>query len=469
MKQTSLLSIFITLAACTQPKQAEWTVTTPEEGFVQQQPVVATPITPETIADITIVTDSKQQQIDGFGGCFNELGWLTISALNDKDRDAVMQDLFSPEGMNFTRCRMPVAANDFARDWYSYNENDGDFAMQKFSVDNDKSTLIPFIKAAQKVNPALRIWASPWSPPTWMKYNHNYACKPNPEVNDLPGDPSQNLEGTNMFIQEPEYFKAYALYFRKFIEAYRKEGIDIEMIAPQNEFNSCQPFPSCTWTAEGLSRFIGDYLGPEMQSLGVKLMFGTMERADNRMVDTVMQAKSGQYISEISFQWAGKYAIEKVHNTYPNMKLIQSESECGNGRNSWDFCFYIWDQMKHYFKHGATAYMYWNISLDMEAKNRWKWTQNSLISVDPQAKTCRYNPEYFLMKHISHFVLPGAYKLETSGNDNVLAFLNPDGNTVILTANPDKEPKNLTVKVEQSLFTFTLKPKSINTFQIPAK
>jgi glucosylceramidase len=462
-----LLGMVCMAVSCTQASKVKWVSTTSESGFVEQPAIIAATASEAIKADITVLIDKTLQEIDGFGGCFNELGWLTISSLADADRDAVIRDLFSPEGMNFTLCRMPVAANDFARDWYSYDETDGDFDMEHFTIDNDRETLIPFIHAAQQINPSLRIWASPWSPPLWMKYSKHYACRAAGELNNLPGDPDVTQEGTNMFIQEPAYFKAYALYFRKFIEAYRNENIHIEMIAPQNEFNSCQIFPSCTWTADGLNTFIGDYLGPQMKELGVRLMFGTMERPNPLLVDTIMQGKSGQYISEIGFQWAGKHSIAKIHETYPDMQLMQSESECGNGKNTWEYCFYIWEQMKHYFNHGISAYMYWNISLDADAaNNRWKWPQNSLISVDVQNKTYRYNPEYYLMKHLSHFVKPHAHRLATEGDENVLAFVNPDRSVIILTANAESDSKTLNIKVGERLFTATVNPQSIHTFVV---
>jgi glucosylceramidase len=464
MKKHVFIGIALGMAACTSPR-VEWVSTTPEDCY-RQQPAIH--LTDVDAADVTVFTDKTLQTVDGFGGCFNEWGWVTLSALNEADRTAVIRDLFGEEGMNFTLGRLPVGANDFARDWYSYNETEGDFEMAHFRIDNDRETLIPFIHAAQQVNPGIRLWASPWSPPAWMKYNKHYACRPRPAVNDLPGSPDQDLEGTNMFIQSPEYFQAYALYFRKFIEAYRAEGIPVGMVAPQNEFNSCQIFPSCTWTAAGLETFVGEYLGPQMQELGVEIMLGTMERANHLLADTLMQGKSGRYISAVGFQWAGKNAIATIHETYPEMKLIQSESECGDGQNSWEYCFYIAGLMKHYFDRGIASYMYWNISLDSDAaNNRWKWPQNSLISVDRQAKTFRYNPEYYLMKHYSHFVKPGAKRLETAGKDaGLLAFANPDGSVALVAFNREDAPQPLKIAVGNRMLSVDLKPKSINTLRI---
>lgn len=465
-----LFAGFISLMdADPEPQVVEWVNTTPELYFVKNPSIQMEAAT--EYADVTVITDNHLQSIDGFGACFNELGWTTISALNDTDRNAVIRDLFSEEGLNFTYCRMPIGANDFARDWYSFNETDKDFEMKNFGIANDKETLIPFIKSAQKVNLKIRIWASPWSPPTWMKYNKHYACMPDKRVNDLEGEQGKILDGTNMFIQEPEYFEAYALYFRKFIEAYRAEGINIEMVAPQNEFNSCQRFPSCTWTPAGLNTFIGNYLGPQMEEIGVRVMLGTMERKNHLLVDTILQSKSKKYISEVGFQWAGKRAIAEIRKTYPNLKLMQTESECGFGDNSWDYCFYSWNLLKQYFKNGVSAYMYWNISLDKDSlNNRWQWAQNSLISVDQKNKTYQYNPEYYLMKHFSHYIKPGARFLSTEGvNDNILAFSNPDGSIIVITTNKEKDSKSLKIRVGDKVLKVTVKPQSINTFIITGK
>ena len=288
-------------------------------------------------------------------------------------------------------------------------------------------------------------------------------------VNHLTPD-QQGAEGADMFIQKPEYLKAYALYFKKFIEAYRSKGIRIEMVAPQNEFNSCQVFPSCIWTAESLSRFVGTYLGPEMQKLGVKILFGTMERKNDLMIDTVMKSEAGKYVSAIGFQWAGKGAIKAVHEKYPELKLVQTESECGDGKNSWDYCFYTWNLMKHYLSNGTSVYMYWNISLEEDGLSHWFWRQNSLVSVDKDTKTYRYTPEYYLMKQFSHFVQPGARRIETSGRyDNLLAFRNPDNSIVVIAANEENFEKPLKVRIGKFILPVNLESRSINTFVIPKK
>jgi glucosylceramidase len=464
------LSMVFMVVACT-PK-ADWVSSTKSDSWVSEHPVKLSTSTGSF--DVQVDTTQKLQIIEGFGACFNELGWTALSRLDPKARDAVFTELFSPgAGANFNLCRMPVGANDFSRDWYSYNETEGDFEMYNFSIDNDKETLIPFIHEALKKNPNMKIWASPWSPPAWMKWNKHYACRiPWEEEeldekfhNNLPPD-RQGAEGTNMFIQEDAYFKAYALYFSKFIEAYKNEGITISAIMPQNEFNSCQIFPSCTWTAGGLAKFIGNYLGPAMEKQHVETMFGTMERPTVAMVDTILNdPKAGKYIKCVGFQWGGKEAIPGVNEKYPDLKLYQTEQECGDGKNDWDYCLYAWSLMKHYFNNGVNAYMYWNMALDEGGYSRWGWQQNSLVTVDTLTNTYRYNYEYYLMKHVSHFVKPGAHLLKTNGEFNdLLAFQNPD-KSIVLVIGSD-EDKALNIKIGLKMLSPKIKAGSFNTFVI---
>ena len=478
MKHFFLLFLLFTITVYSQPKIK--VVTSSESApwiTSDNAKIIASTKNP----DVIIKSSNTLQTIDGFGTCFNELGWTSLQRLSEQDRNKIIRELFEPGfGGNFTICRMPVAANDFAKDWYSYNETDGDFEMKNFSLSNDLETLVPFIKNAQKYNPNLKVWASPWSPPQWMKYNKHYAGKStwvDPSVvngNNYNGidngllKAKEGKEGTDMFIQEPSYYKAYALYFKKFIEAYRNEGITISMVMPQNEFNSAQIFPSCTWTSKGLTEFVGKYLGPTLKELKVDVMFGTMERANEALVDTVLtDANAKRYVSGVGFQWAGKNSIAGIHKRYPNLKLYQTEQECGDGQNNWENCIYSWSLMKLYLTSGANAYMYWNTSLDKGGISTWGWRQNSLVSVDTTNNSFNYNHEYYLLKHVSHFVKQGAKLLSITGAfDNLLAFKNPDGSTILVIQNELKESRQITIELDDKFISVPLTAHSFTTVNI---
>jgi len=256
------------------------------------------------------------------------------------------------------------------------------------------------------------------------------------------------------------------------VDEYRKQGIDVGMVMPQNEFNSAQVFPSCCWTAQGLARFIS-YLGPEMARRGVSVFLGTMERANESLVEVSLQDPAvAPHVKGVGFQWAGKGAIEAIHRRYPDLRLYQTEQECGDGKNDWRYCRYAWTLMKHYLRNGASAYFYWNISLKKGGVSRWGWAQNSLVTVDPDAKTFAYTHEYYLMKHLCAFVRPGARRLDAvswSGYDNQLAFANPDGSTVVVVQNDLAEPMPVRIRVGGSVVAPTLPADSFSTLVVKAR
>jgi glucosylceramidase len=407
------------------------------------------------------------QTMEGFGGCFNELGWTSLKALSEQDRESVLHEFFDPvAGARFTYCRLPIGANDFATEAYSYDETDGDFDLKHFSIEHDKQTLIPFIHAAQRYQPKLRLWASPWTPPSWMKRNHFYA-----EAKAYPGMKDNGIrtdqighEGEDMFIQEPRYFDAYARYFGRFIDAYQAEGIRVGMVMPQNEFNSAQNFPSCTWTPQGLARFLHS-LGPEMQEREVDVFFGTLERGNPKLVETVMADKeAARFIKGAGVQWAGKNALPAIPREFPSLMIYQSEQECGDGKNEWSYTGYCWQLMKHYFRSGARAYMYWNISTEQGGLSTWGWAQNSLVSVNRAEKTFHYNHDYYLLKHLTHFVDVGAKCVEATGTcDDALAFQNPDGAIVLLLRNELSHAQMVQIQVRDRAIAVELPPDSVGT------
>jgi glucosylceramidase len=312
---------------------------------------------------VFVLPNQVHQTIEGFGACFNELGYDALQVLDDTSRAGIMREFFAPGvGANFTVCRMPIGANDFSRDWYSYAETPDDFGLTSFSIAHDEATLIPFLKNALHLQPQLRVWASPWSPPTWMKTNGHYAAaQPSPlQVGIETGiRPDQvGIEGTDMFIATDRFYATYAAYFGHFVDAYKSYGIDIAMVMPQNEFNSPQVFPSCTWTPTGLARFIA-HLGPAMQRRGVEIYVGTLERANDALIEVVLRDPAvRRYISGAGFQWAGKGAIAAVARAHPELALYQTEQECGDGRNDWRYCRYAWTVMKHFLSNGVRAYQY---------------------------------------------------------------------------------------------------------------
>ncbi len=248
----------------------------------------------------------------GFGGCFNELGWIALSKLDEALRAEILEELFGQDGFGFSYCRLPIGANDYAASWYSHNEVPGDFAMEHFSIARDFEAIIPFIEAARRVRGEdFYLFASPWSPPTWMKTPQAYNY------------------GVLNFDERTR--KAYADYFVRFVQAYERAGIPINAVHVQNEPNSDQKFPSCLWTGAKMRDFIRDDLGPAFEAAGLltEIWAGTIERGDfNAWAGTILSdAEAANFITGMGFQWAGKHGVQRTRQAYPDLPIVQTENE----------------------------------------------------------------------------------------------------------------------------------------------
>jgi len=308
-----------------------------------------------------------------------------------------------------------------------------------------------------------------------MKRNGHYAgALPHPFLGDVDNGltPEQvGTEGTDMMILEEPYLRAYARYFGRFVDEYSALGIPISVVMPQNEFNSAQVFPSCTWTPRGLAQFV-KHLGPEMARRGVEIFLGTLERSDDRLVgDVLAGSDAARFVSGFGVQWDGKGAVAALHRLHPELRIYQSEQECGDGRNDWRQARYAWRLMKHFLGSGTNAYMYWNISLLEGGRSRWGWTQNSLVVVDPVTREHRFTYDYAVLKHVAAFVSPGARFVPTwslAGYDNQLVFANPDGSLVLVLHNDMPQRAPLSLLVGDRVLSVELPADSFSTLVIPA-
>jgi glucosylceramidase len=373
------------------------------------------------------------QTIDGFGGCFNELGWEALVAIPTERREAALKELFAPEGANFTLGRAPIGANDFSLGWYSLNETLGDYEMKHFSIERNRQALLPYIKAAMKYQPKLGVWASPWCPPSWMTTNGRYR--------------NGRMKG------DAQTHAAYALYFSKFVQAWREEGINLYAIHPQNEMGlNDNVYPQCAWSGADMNVFLRDHLLPQLQRdrVSIEVWLGTITNDKlGDYIDPVLgDAKTAAGITGVGYQYGGQNAMRATHEKYPNVKLAQTETECYGGWNAWDQGLITFGRIVENTSHFANGYFFWNMVLDESGLSRWNWRQNSLLTVDRKSETVKYNSEFYALKHFSATVLPGARRIAVSGGPlkDVVAFQNPDGSKVLAFANKTDQAVSATVQ-----------------------
>ena len=466
-KIINLLFVLFLILYQGEAQQVKWVCSTQNERWQLMPPIPLDSNTGEK-QNVEILVNARMQTIDGWGGCFNELGWDALLTLKEEQRNKVLAAFFdTTTGLGNSICRMPVGANDYARSWYTPDDTENDFGLEHFSLERDKSGLIPYILAAMRFNPHLKIWASPWSPPVWMKTNHHYANQPG-DHNDLPVKSAVGYG--NQLIQSEKVLHTYAQYLSRFVQEYQNAGIPIYALHFQNEPFTYNQWPNCSWTAAAMENFIAQYLGPafEKEKTRAAIWFGTMNNGNPAVFDTVLSSPVAfQYIHGVGFQYEGKAVVSYIKKKYPGLSLMQTETDCGNGSVDWKAAEHSFQLIQDYLDSGVNAYMYWNMILDETGKSSWGWKQNAQVTVNKENGTVTYTPEYYLLKHFSYFIKPGSVKLQSAGTfPNQLAFITPCGKIILVAMNAENQTRTLIVKAGNRSFTTVLPARSFNTFQL---
>jgi len=430
-------------------------------------------------ADVTVNDSSMAQTWQGFGGAFNEYGWSHLSVLSSSDQTRAIDLLFGSDAAHFNFGRIPMGASDYSLARYTDDEvsaGGNDYSMASFSITQDLKYLIPYVKAAQAVNPNIHFWGSPWTPPTWMKTTSG-------SVNGVScaNTGSTPYDGGCM-TDNAQVLTAYAQYFVKWIQAFDQQGIKIEAVAPQNEPNYATGYASCLWASPLFAKFVGQYLGPALSSasLSTQIMLGTMSNSNSNMDPTVVTAVMGDatakgYIKMLGYQW-GMLANVGSAKSY-NLPIWQSEHKAGNypftvtgenpppgpfnstmAPNDYTYGKESWGLIRDWIKAGVVSYSAWNMVLDTVGNGNdthRAWPQNALLTVDTSKKTLNLTPAYYVFRHLSQFVAPGAVVIGTSGGD-ALAFKNPDGTHVVVMYNSGAAKSTYTVSVGGKRLQFSM-------------
>lgn len=439
---------------------AKLTVTTEAKAFADASKLLR-PAPATGPVDLEIDPATVYQEIRGFGGSFNEKGWTALRTLPDGGAK-VLAALFDPKGIaRFNIGRVPVGASDYAESRYSLAETPDDFALKDFSIERDRERLIPYIKAAKRLNPKLQLWGSAWSPPAWMKTN------------------SQTDSGA--MRAEPPIYDAYARYLLKFAQAYRAEGLELFALCPQNEPGMLTDYPSCDWTGEQMRDFIRDHMGPVFaKEGGPAIWLGTINISEvPRYIEPVMaDPAAARHVSAFGLQWGGLWSLPEIAQRWPGKMTVQTEMECGNNYwqpgyrregapNDWSYGGFVWGKLRDFFAGGVSIQQAWNMVLDTKGRSigsRTPWPQNALVTVDFATRKATYTPAFWAFAHYSHFVQPGAHRIAHKGEwADAMAFRNPDGTVVVVFSNQQEKRRELTVALGTARRVVVLPPKSFAT------
>lgn len=420
--------------------------------------------TTTNLATVTLNPQQTYQTVEGFGGAFTEAAAYTLSRMRPELRAEVLRAYFDPQaGIGYTVCRTHINSCDFSLGNYAYNDTPGDVALQQFDIARDKRWLIPLIKDAQAVPGAqLRLLASPWSPPAWMKTNG--------EMN----------HGGKL---KPECRAAWALYFAKYIEAYAAEGLDIWAVTVQNEPAATQVWDSCIYSAEEERDFIRDHLGPTLAQRGhenVKILIWDhnkeiiFERAQPALSDPA----AAKYIWGIGFHWyTGDHfdQLARVHDAFPQAKLLFTEGcqEGGLHLNDWAVGERYGHDILGDLNNWTVGWIDWNMVLDERGgPNHVDNLCDAPIIADAVRQKLYYENSYYYLGHFSKFIRPGAVRIGCAASNATLeatAFRNTDGRIAVVVMNRSDAAVDYRLQLGDEFAALQSPAHSIMTLQYPGE
>lgn len=409
----------------------------------------------ENFPTIFIDPDKTFQTIEGFGGAFTDATAVIFSRLSNEQKKDFIKAHFNPVvGNGYTLCRTTIHSCDYSDEMYTYDDVADDKELKNFSIDHDRKNRLPLIQMALKeANGNIKIFASPWSPPAWMKTNNNM------------------LYGGKL---KPEYFQTWAEYFVKYVKAYEKEGIPIWGLTVQNEPMAVQVWESCIFTAKEEKDFVRDYLGPTLKKNGLsdlKLMIWDHNRGImyQRAQVAYNDPEASKYIWGMGFHWyVGDHFdnVRIVHDAFPDKGLLYTEAGIGG---SWDDAFRLSKNIIIDLNNWAQGYVYWNMLLDENGGPRHaggEFRGENVVTFNTKTGELIYSPTYYMFGHFSRFIKPGAKRIAcTSSSDDFIAtaFKNTDGKIAVVILNLSNADRNFQVWIDGKVAKYLSPSRAIIT------
>ncbi|HSP88623.1 MAG TPA: glycoside hydrolase family 30 protein [Ignavibacteriaceae bacterium] len=400
----------------------------------------------EHIPTIILDRDKTFQTLVGIGGALTDASAETFYKLPKEKQQEILTAFFDAEkGNGFSLCRTNIHSCDFSSGSYTYVDS-GDSDLKTFSIGHDLQYKIPFIKEAfDKSDNQLKLFASPWSPPAWMKSN-----------NDI-------LHGGKLL---PQYNQSWANYFVKFVNEYEKAGVPIWGLTVQNEPMAVQIWESCIFTAAEERDFVKYHLGPALERSGLsdlKLMIwdhnrGIMYQRAKIIYD---DPEASKYVWGSGFHWyVGDHFdnVRLVHDAYPDKQLVFTEGTEANFDlekvNDWQWGEVFGKSLIMDLNNWASGWVAWNIILDEKGgPNHVGNFCMAPIICDTKTGELTYMNSFYYLGHFSKFIRPGAKRIVCSSNTDELlatAFLNEDGKIAVVIQNQTEKDIEFHSWIEES-------------------
>ena len=408
-------------------------------------------------AEIRIEPRVQYQEILGFGGAFTDSAGYVLRKMPAAKQEEILRSYFDPDkGLGYTLCRTHINSCDFSTENYAYDETPGDLGFKNFSIERDRRNLIPMIKRAQEISHnGFRIFASPWSPPAWMKSNGN-----------------MNYGGK----LKPEYRDAWARYFVRYIQEYAKEQIPIWGVTVQNEPAATQVWDSCVYSGEEERDFVRDNLGPTFAKAGLdtKILIWDhnrdllYERAKAVLDDPV----AAKYVWGVGVHWYGSEIfsnLQNVHDAWPDKNVLMTEGcqEGGPHLNEWSVGERYGHAMIEDLNHWSVGWVDWNMVLDQHGgPNHVGNLCSAPIIANTDTGEVHIQPSYYYIGQFAKLIRPGAKRVlsaTTSDSLMVTSFANTDGSIATVVMNRTDSPVCFALKIGAQASTVEAPAHSIQT------
>ncbi len=407
---------------------------------------------------ITVEPKNSRQQILGFGGSFTEASSSIYKNLDQEKKEEITEAYFGKNGNKYSMARTHINSCDFSLSNYAHVEDEKDLGLHTFSLERNKESLIPMIKdALRKRKNKIKIMASPWSPPAWMKTTGH-----------------MNFGGK----LKDEHRKTWADYYCKFIEHCKKEGVPIWGVSVQNEPEAKQTWDSCLYTAEEERDFIKNYLGPSFERhnlLDKKIIIWDHNRdiMVERSRTVLSDPDAAKYVWGTGFHWyCGNHFdnVQKVHDEFPDKQLIFTEGcqEGGPHIGSWDLGERYATSIINDLNRWTVAWLDWNLILNEQGgPNHVGNYCSAPIIVDTKSQELLYQSSYYYIGHFSRFILPGDRIINSiveNKDVDVLSSINCDENKIhTIIQNKNEKPTEVNYNRSDLSCEFTIPARSIIT------
>ncbi|MCL4115484.1 UNVERIFIED_CONTAM: hypothetical protein GTU68_023908 [Idotea baltica] len=445
----------------------------------------------EGVVQVTLLPSEKRQTITGFGGSFTESTAYLLNKLSKKNRDSIIEAYFGESGSNYSLTRTHMNSCDFSLSQYSYAPIEDDKNLEYFTIQEDKDDIIPMIKDAMKVSKdGFKILSSPWTASPWMKDNKAWV-------------------GGKLL---PEYYDTWALFFSKYIDAYKAEGIDIWGFTVENEpLGNGNNWESMHYTPDEMTNFVQNHLGPKLEADGhsAKILGYDQNREHlNEWVDSQYKNEAtSKYFDGTAIHWYASTfhyypeELQYAHHKAPNKYLIQSEACVDSEIPVWKDDAWYWkkeatdwgwdwapekDKPMHpkyapvnryardiigCLNNYVDGWIDWNMVLNKQGGPNWfkNWCVAPII-VDEENDEVYFTPIYYTLAHFSKFIRPEAKVINLENSDKdlmVTAAENLDGKIAVVIFNEGTTAKNINLSLGDKNVAIQIQGQGIQTVLIP--